>query len=42
LRCHASVLEHVFHPDYQNCGKGFVKAFIDYLANWEFATSQVK
>ena len=36
------VWEHAYYLDYQNRRKDFVEAFIDHLANWEFATSQLK
>ncbi len=36
------VWEHAYYLDYQNRRKDFVEAFLDHLANWEFATSQLK
>ena len=36
------VWEHAYYLDYQNRRKDFVEAFIDHLANWEFAASQLK
>jgi len=36
------VWEHAYYLDYQNRRKDFVQAFLDHLANWEFAASQVK
>jgi len=35
-------LEHAYYLDYQNRRKDFVQAFLDHLANWEFAASQLK
>jgi Fe-Mn family superoxide dismutase len=36
------VWEHAYYLDYQNRRKDFVLAFLDHLANWEFAASQMK
>jgi superoxide dismutase, Fe-Mn family len=36
------VWEHAYYHDYQNLRKDFVQAFLDHLANWEFAEAQVK
>ena len=36
------VWEHAYYLDYQNRRKDFVAAFLDHLANWEFAASQLK
>jgi Fe-Mn family superoxide dismutase len=36
------VWEHAYYLDYQNRRKDFVEAFLDHLANWEFAASQLK
>lgn len=36
------VWEHAYYLDYQNRRKDFVEAFVDHLANWEFAASQLK
>jgi len=36
------VWEHAYYLDYQNRRKDFVQAFLDHLANWEFAVSQLK
>lgn len=36
------VWEHSYYLDYQNRRKEFVEAFLDHLANWEFAASQLK
>jgi Fe-Mn family superoxide dismutase len=36
------VWEHAYYLDYQNRRKDFVEAFLDHLANWEFASSQLK
>jgi Fe-Mn family superoxide dismutase len=36
------VWEHAYYLDYQNRRKDFVEAFLDSLANWEFADSQMK
>ena len=36
------VWEHAYYIDYQNRRKDFVEAFVDNLANWEFAASQLK
>ena len=35
------VWEHAYYLDYQNRRKDFVEAFLDSLANWEFADSQM-
>jgi len=36
------VWEHAYYLDYQNRRKDFVQAFLDHLANWEFAALQMK
>jgi Fe-Mn family superoxide dismutase len=36
------VWEHAYYLDYQNRRKDYVQAFLDHLANWEFAASQLK
>ena len=36
------VWEHAYYLDYQNRRKEFVQAFLDHLANWEFAASQLR
>ena len=36
------VWEHAYYLDYQNRRKDFVKAFMDHLVDWDFATSQLK
>jgi superoxide dismutase, Fe-Mn family len=36
------VWEHAYYLDYQNRRKDFVQAFVDHLANWDFAVSQLK
>lgn len=36
------VWEHAYYLDYQNRRKDFVQAFIDHLANWDFAAAQLK
>ncbi len=36
------VWEHAYYLDYQNRRQDFVQAFLDHLANWEFAASQLK
>ena len=36
------VWEHAYYLDYQNRRKDFVQAFLDHLANWEFAASQLQ
>jgi Fe-Mn family superoxide dismutase len=36
------VWEHAYYLDYQNRRKDFVQTFLDHLANWEFAASQLK
>jgi Fe-Mn family superoxide dismutase len=36
------VWEHAYYLDYQNRRKDFVQAFLDQLANWDFAASQLK
>ena len=35
------VWEHAYYLDYQNRRKDFVEAFVDHLANWDFATAQL-
>ena len=36
------VWEHAYYLDYQNRRADFVQAFLDHLANWDFAASQLK
>lgn len=36
------VWEHAYYLDYQNRRKDFVTAFLDHLANWDFAATQLK
>jgi Fe-Mn family superoxide dismutase len=36
------VWEHAYYLDYQNRRKDFVEAFLEHLANWEFAAQQLK
>ena len=36
------VWEHAYYLDYQNRRKDFVEAFVEHLANWEYAASQLK
>jgi Fe-Mn family superoxide dismutase len=36
------VWEHAYYLDYQNRRGDFVQAFLDHLANWDFAASQLK
>lgn len=36
------VWEHAYYLDYQNRRKDFVQAFLDHLANWDFAASRLK
>ena len=36
------VWEHAYYLDYQNRRKDFVQAFLDHLANWEFAEAHLK
>lgn len=36
------VWEHAYYLDYQNRRKDFVEAFLDKLANWDFAAAQLK
>ena len=35
------VWEHAYYLDYQNRRKDFVQAFLDHLANWEFAAAKL-
>ncbi len=35
------VWEHAYYLDYQNRRKDFVEAFVDHLANWDFAAQQL-
>ncbi len=35
------VWEHAYYIDYQNRRKDFVEAFLDHLANWDFAASRL-
>jgi superoxide dismutase, Fe-Mn family len=35
------VWEHAYYLDYQNRRKDFVAAFLDHLANWQFAESRL-
>jgi len=35
------VWEHAYYLDYQNRRKDFVEAFVDHLANWDFAAAQL-
>ncbi len=35
------VWEHAYYLDYQNRRRDFVEAFLDHLANWEFAATQL-
>jgi Fe-Mn family superoxide dismutase len=35
------VWEHAYYLDYQNNREGFVRAYLDKLVNWEFATEQL-
>ena len=35
------VWEHAYYLDYQNRRKSFVEAFLDHLANWDFAASRL-
>ncbi len=35
------VWEHAYYLDYQNRRKDFVQTFLDHLANWDFAASQL-
>ena len=35
------VWEHAYYLDYQNRRKDFVEAFVDHLANWDFAATQL-
>lgn len=36
------VWEHAYYLDFQNRRADFVQAFLDHLANWDFAASQLK
>jgi superoxide dismutase, Fe-Mn family len=36
------VWEHAYYLDYQNRRKDFVQAFLDHLANWDFAAARLK
>lgn len=36
------VWEHAYYLDYQNRRPDFVKVFLDQLANWDFATANLK
>ena len=36
------VWEHAYYLDYQNRRKDFAQAFLDHLANWEFAASRLE
>ena len=36
------VWEHAYYLDYQNRRKDFLQAFLEHLANWDFAASQMK
>ncbi|HAS82487.1 MAG TPA: superoxide dismutase [Fe] [Verrucomicrobia bacterium] len=36
------VWEHAYYIDYQNRRKDFVQTFLDHLANWDFAASQME
>jgi Fe-Mn family superoxide dismutase len=36
------VWEHAYYLDYQNRRKDFLQAFIEHLANWDFAASRLK
>jgi Fe-Mn family superoxide dismutase len=36
------VWEHAYYLDYQNRRKDFVQVYLDHLANWDFAASQLK
>jgi Fe-Mn family superoxide dismutase len=36
------VWEHAYYLDFQNRRKDFVLAFLDHLANWDFAATQLK
>ncbi len=36
------VWEHAYYLDYQNRRKDFLQSFVDHLANWDFAATQMK
>ncbi len=35
------VWEHAYHPDYQEPPSGYFHAWLDKLANWDFAARQL-